>query len=314
MPATDLLPDEKPADCPVCQKIVPISPSEAGDAVCPFCGTLVWVMPGKRLAKRLANYRLSKRIGQNRFLAVSDEEQVVQVHVLPTSLSRYQDFVDRWESEIAIASGWNHPNLAPIVDHGCFRGHHYVVFDYVGGGTAARILQEHGAMPLRFAVHLIRGCCRGLTFLHAQEIVHRGLSPESIAIGRDKQVRITACGLTGVLDEVDGPITRSGIGIGIEASHYSAPEVWSRAAKASCRSDIYALGMCFYHFVTGEHAFATDSLKGMLMTRMTSGAAPIRTVKPDLPEHIAGLIDQMVAVDPNGRPLSAWEVLEVLEH
>lgn len=58
MKLTSHEPDGPHQRCPVCGKVVVVVESIFGDAVCPACGSLMWIDPGEAVARRPVSWRL----------------------------------------------------------------------------------------------------------------------------------------------------------------------------------------------------------------------------------------------------------------
>jgi len=92
---------------------------------------------------------------------------------------------------------------------------------------------------------------------------------------------------------------------------YMAPEMW-RGAKASARTDIYALGATLYKLATGEAPFARTPCEGLLAAKIDSRPAPVIRAAPGLSPALAAVIDKAMAPSPEERYPSADALLSAL--
>jgi tetratricopeptide (TPR) repeat protein len=122
----------------------------------------------------------------------------------------------------------------------------FLTMEYVEGVTLARSLDEHGKRPQKEALEIARQLCAGVAEAHRSGVIHRDLKTGNImlapAAGSGLRVVIMDFGLAGVLgsDGAEGG-----------TQGYMAPELLD-GARASFRSDIYALGVILHEIVTGR--------------------------------------------------------------
>ena len=121
--------------------------------------------------------------------------------------------------------------------------------EWVGNGFTLRDrLDESGPLDLTSLKSIVTQVCDGLAFAHANGVVHRGLSPESILISPDGRVKLIDFDYARVPELV----TLSGMDITLGDTPYAAPEQISDSAQADHRADIYALGVTLYEALTGR--------------------------------------------------------------
>ena len=87
----------------------------------------------------------------------------------------------RFQSEAQTASALNHPHIVTVFDVGEFDGRHYLVTEFVDGGTLrdwARTEQR----STREILELLVGVGDGLAAAHQAGILHRDIKPENILV------------------------------------------------------------------------------------------------------------------------------------
>ena len=82
---------------------------------------------------------------------------------------------------------------------------------------------------------------------------------------------------------------------------YAAPE--QAAGTRSAAGDWYALGVMLYEALTGEAPFRGTGVETIVKKQTED--APRLTVRDDVPEDLAGLVDQLLQRDPSARPDAA---------
>ncbi len=101
--------------------------------------------------------------------------------MLPSSLTKDEATVKRFEREVEAAAKLSHTNIVQTFDAGVQRGVHYLVMEYVDGRDLSAIVKERGPLPVPEAVDCILQAARGLAYAHAEGVVHRDIKPPTVA-------------------------------------------------------------------------------------------------------------------------------------
>ena len=94
-------------------------------------------------------------------------------------------------------------------------------------------------------------------------------------------------------------LTRSGIAVG--TSTYMSPEQISALQEIDHRSDLYSLGCVLFECLAGQPPFINRNEAVVLQLHLTQPAPDIRTLRPELPDVIAGRIARALAKTPAER-------------
>jgi hypothetical protein len=142
----------------------------------------------------------------------------------------------------------------------------------------------------------LAGLVAGVLALHDAGVLHRDLKPSNVLVGPDGRVVILDFGLvaTGVVNvhqSYDGPAGTPG---------YMSPEQ-AAGAPLTAASDFYALGVMLYEALTGQPPFS-GSPGDVLHARATSPPRDPRTVARGLPDDLADLAMELLAMRPEERP------------
>ncbi len=68
------------------------------------------------------------------------------------------------------------------------------------------------------------------------------------------------------------------------------------------RSDVYSLGIVLHHMLAGAPPFQATELMAVAMMQMSQAPAPLREVRPDVPEALEKLVLRALEKYPAGRP------------
>src|SRR6185503_9126875 len=88
---------------------------------------------------------------------------------------------------------------------------------------------------------------------------------------------------------------------------YIAPERLAGQAW-NWRADLYSLGATIYR-VLGGRRVSEATKPADALRELQVGWPPLAQLRPDLPEALSGLVQEMMALDPSGRPGNAAEVI-----
>jgi serine/threonine protein kinase len=91
--------------------------------------------------------------------------------------------------EIRILKRLNHPNVVQYVNCYQKRGYLYIVFEYVESGSLSDIVRRFGRFPEQLVMIYIQQVLKGLSYLHAKNIIHRDIKGASMFCARDRNAK-----------------------------------------------------------------------------------------------------------------------------
>jgi serine/threonine-protein kinase len=92
---------------------------------------------------------------------------------------------------------------------------------------------------------------------------------------------------------------------------YMSPEQ-AQGHPLDHRSDLYSLGVTFYHMLAGEPPFKGDSPLGLALKHVKDTPVDLLVRRPDLPPDLAKIVMRLIEKDPARRYQSAAEMLRDL--
>ena len=130
--------------------------------------------------------------------------------------------------------------------------------------------------------------------------MHRDVKPANILVREDGLVKLTDFGIARAGDAAGH--TRAGDLLGTPA--YLSPEQ-ALGRPATGASDLYALGIVAHEMLCGSKPFDKPT---PIATAMSHIHEPPPALPDDVPEDLAGVIDDLLAKDPRDRPENARAV------
>jgi len=236
-------------------------------------------------------------------------ERTVAVKILAEHLSDDERFVARFRREALAVAKLIHPNIVQVYDTGKDEGRHYIVMEYVEGRSGAQILQRHGPVEPETAAEIGIQACAGLDYAHRRGIIHRDVKPGNLMVvggpvgGGEMVVKLTDFGIARAIEQTR--ITQVGSVVGTAA--YLAPEQ-VRGEEATPATDVYALGVVLYQFLTGRLPYEGSSLAELAVRQQNEKPLPPDTYNSEVPETLGAAVLRALEGDPSRRYASAEEL------
>jgi eukaryotic-like serine/threonine-protein kinase len=236
-------------------------------------------------------------------------ERTVAVKILAEHLSDDERFVERFRREALAVAKLIHPNIVQVYDTGKDEGRHYIVMEYVEGRSGAQILQRQGPLEPEAAAEAGIQACTGLDYAHRRGIIHRDVKPGNLMVtggpagAGPMTVKLTDFGIARAIEQTR--ITQVGSVVGTAA--YLSPEQ-VRGEEATPATDVYALGVVLYQFLTGRLPHEGSTLAELAVRQQNERPLPPSTYNEDVPETLGGAVLRALEGDPARRYASADEL------
>jgi len=264
-------------------------------------------------------FRLEQTLGSGGmgvvYLAVDEElQRRVAVKLLRSAIVNSVEARMRLSREIEVLSSLHSPYIAEFYAAGFLPDKSpYYVMEYLEGRDLKAELRRRGPLPVAEATAYLTQACRGVAIAHAQGIVHRDLKPHNLILTQLDAVRrlkIVDFGVAKILSVADQSLTASDTAVGTPL--YMCPEQLLNPKTTSTLADVWALGVILYEILAGFSPFADESPGAVVAAVTLDDPAPIRQVRPDLPEKLVQLIDRALQKVPKKRLASAEQFEQLL--
>ena len=111
-------------------------------------------------------------------------------------------------------------------------------------------------------------------------LVHRDIKPENLLLTKKGQVKVADFGLCRDLDSDRHHVTQPGVTMGTPL--YMSPEQ-ARGQAMDHRSDLYSLGVTYYHMLAGHPPFRAETALALAMKHVVDTPVDLSVHRPDLP-------------------------------
>jgi serine/threonine protein kinase len=201
----------------------------------------------------------------------------------------------------------HHPNIARPIAFGTWKSLPSVVIEWYPKSLEDLDMMGMSGQEIQA---IINGMVSALYFAYTEKgLIHQDIKPANILVDKFGRPRLSDFGLARCLAPTVKERIELGIG-GVPKStskelsgtpFFMAPELWA-GAPPSVRSDIFSLGVTFYHCLTREHPFVEDMaskvitnelrLKPLMASVVTKGERGIQVIS---------FLKKCLALDPECR-------------
>ncbi len=231
----------------------------------------------------------------------------VAVKKLKADLVSFPEVVERFRREARALSQVLHQNVAHVYDFQILDGEYYIIMEYIEGLDLSEIIRRAGHLPKEVAAAILLELCRGLSFIHRNNLVHRDVKPTNIRLTRRGQVKIMDFGI--VMEQDSTQLTRPGTMIG--SPGYLSPEQ-VLGDNVTLKSDIFLLGITFYEMLTGERPFF-ESDGETIYQRIRQGKYIRLKEKLHKSKTVQKIVEKCLQVDPEDRYARVEDVMNDLK-
>jgi serine/threonine protein kinase len=276
------------------------------------------LMLGKWRRFTIGKYKVLERLGSGGMGSVYLCEHKVMrrrvaVKVLPSAKANDPAALARFQREARAVAALDHPNIVHAYDIDQDEALHFLVMEYVDGASLQEIVKRSGPLDSIRAAHYIRQGAEGLRHAHENGLVHRDIKPGNLMVDRTGVVKLLDMGLARFFNDEEDILTKKYDENVLGTADYLAPEQATDSHNVDIRADIYSLGATFYFVLTGRTPFGEGTIAQKLLWHQTRKPRPIRSLRPDVPDGIAAVLERMMEKDAQRRYQTPADLRAALE-
>lgn len=227
--------------------------------------------------------------------------RVVALKVIHRERLSNPQAVARFTQEIRAVAQLAHPNIVTAYDCGQDGDSHFLAMEYVAGSDLARLVKERGPLPVAQACDYVRQAALGLQHAHEHGLVHRDVKLSNLMLTAAGQVKVLDFGLARFERGTKSGGHHTQVGRLIGTVDFMAPEQAEDARAAEACADQYSLGCCLFYLLTGRPPFLGADVIERLSARVLGDAPPLRSLRPDAPEELGGILSMSLARNSGAR-------------
>jgi len=201
---------------------------------------------------------------------------------------------ERFQREIHVAARLQHPHILGVHDSGDADGLLWFAMPFVEGESLRDRLARDKQLPVEDALRIAREAADALDYAHRHGVVHRDIKPENILLS-DGHALVADFGIARALAGGGGGEQLTATGTSIGTAAYMSPEQAAGEREVDGRSDLFSLGIVLYEMLAGVTPFAGATPQATIARRFTEDAAPVRRLRPSVPEGVERALQQALA-------------------
>lgn len=268
-------------------------------------------------AQTFGRYNLLERIGEGGmseiYAAVLSGAEGFQryyaVKRLKPELAQNKAAVEQFIDEAKLGSQLVHSNIVPVFDFGRVGAGYFIAQEYIVGRNLGELMQRHRErlgpeLSPSLACFIAHEVLEALAYAHDKtddhgeplNIVHRDVSSANIMVSLEGEVKLLDFGIV----KASSRLSRTDLGNIKGNAAYMSPEQ-ARGGAVDRRSDLFSLGVVFYHLLTGEQLYPGESTSEVFYKATTGPTSEHLSRIRGIRAPLGNILETALALDPNAR-------------
>ncbi len=265
-----------------------------------------------RVGQQIGNYRLLNLIGRGSFAEVYLGEHLhlstqAAIKVLHAQLTSQES--EKLRTEARTIARLTHPHIVRILDFNIENGIPFLVMEYAPNGTLRERHPKGTRVPLEIVVSYVKQVANALQYIHTQKLIHRGVKPENMILGRNDEVLLTDFAIAIIAQSTRSAQTRQPQEVA-ESVVYMSPE--QLMGKPRPASDQYALAVVTYEWLSGDPPFS-GSIQQVASQQLSTPPPPLHTKIPSISSAVEHVVFKALDKNPQQRFANVQDFALALE-
>jgi serine/threonine-protein kinase len=222
------------------------------------------------------------------------------IKILHNDVARDPELRARFEQEAHAVNRFKHPGVVEIRDIDVADdGSPFLVMELLDGEPLAARARAPGGVPLAELLRLTDELLDVLAAAHARGIIHRDIKPDNLFVVRDGRLKVLDFGIARVRADA-GPKLATRMGATLGTAPYMPPEQ-ILGQEIDARADLFAVGATMFRLIARRRIHEAANETETLVRMASEPAPPLSTVVPDVPPHVAAVVDRALQFDRAAR-------------
>ena len=220
------------------------------------------------------------------------------------------DLVSTFRREAQAAGLLSHPGIVTVYDFGQEPGYAWIVMQLIIGETLEAVLERHDPIGLAEATRVTLELLDALTLAHSYGIVHRDIKAANVLLAMSEREGLGRVMLADFGVAMLGNRGVGGVGLLIGTLSTMAPEQ-VRGELVDHRADLWAVGVIFYHLLTGAPPFTGEGGAMMRAILLDDPVSPSARA-PGLPVALDDVLAKALAKQPDARYATGSDMMQAI--
>ena len=218
-----------------------------------------------------------------------------------------EDVKARFFREAETAGRLTHPNIVTIYDAGEEHDLAYIAMEFLKGRDLVPYTKPDNLLPIAKTMGINARVADALGYAHTQNVVHRDVKPANIMYEPESDsVKVTDFGIARITDS-----SRTKTGMVLGTPSYMSPEQLA-GKRIGGQSDLFSLGAAMFQLVCGQLPFQGENMAQLMFKIANEPHPDIITIRPDVPDCLAAIINRALAKNPEERFATGDEMARAL--
>ncbi len=268
--------------------------------------------PEQSIGQLIGGYRLQNIIGTGSIATVYNAKQLnlnrdVAVKIFhPKDLLTHPKLANRIIEQTKQVGSVADQAIAQVHECGEENGLLWYSMELVEGDFLRHLIKRDGQFNPAMAMLIIERAAKGLKAAHSMNLIHRGVSVNTIMVSNEGRVKVLELGVMELLREMDD---KNKLSAHRQLAMHSLSPEQIQKHDVDHRSDIYSLGCVLFHMLAGKPPFYKHKGPAIAKAHVSGEIPSLIEHCPRINKHLDSMIGGMLAKNPEWRFSDMDEVL-----